>query len=436
MKLIYEIVELVASFSEIYVLYLVYHYILHRYRFRESRVLEIVLSLLGVIAIRMCNKITIFSYVLTLFFVLYISVSAMFIYKIQYMLIISIASFYFLCMGCFEFFLISLLSALGGGKEALNELIATPGWSRIAMIIGIKAGWFFVFLLVRKYLKRFSENIKNGKMIFIISVCGFFGWVFLAEQTLHSFHYKLTGAWFLLLVVCILLLFVFYFLITVKEEKMKSNFAEERNQILEKNYNSVSNLYASNAKLYHDLNNHLNVLYQLLEEGNSEDAKMYINEISKPISALEKIIWTGMDVVDVVINSKLQTMKEKGIQADINVEFPANTGIMPNDMCTILANLLDNAIEATEKVEGEKVISLTIRRVNRFVVIKVTNPFQGAKSKSGDFLSTTKDDKKMHGWGIPSVRSTVEKYNGTFQYNIEDNLFVVNIILYFRKEEK
>ncbi len=81
---------------------------------------------------------------------------------------------------------------------------------------------------------------------------------------------------------------------------------------------------------------------------------MYINEISKPVSALEKITWTAMDIVDVVINSKLQTMNEKGILADINVEFPANTGIMPNDMCTILANILDNAIEAAEKVEGER----------------------------------------------------------------------------------
>ena len=68
--------------------------------------------------------------------------------------------------------------------------------------------------------------------------------------------------------------------------------------------------------------------------------------------------------------------------------------------------------------------------------MKITNPFQGTKSKSGDFLSTTKDDKKMHGWGISSVRSTVEKYNGTFQYDVKDKLFVVNIILYFRKDEK
>ena len=436
MRLIYEIVEIFASFIEIYILYLIYWSVLRSYRRVESRVPEITISLLGVCIVRICNCIFDFTYLLPLFFAFYISISAIFLYRIQYITLISISSFYLLCMGVFNFVVVSLLSFLIGDIDAFNKLITVQGLPRIFMIIGIQTCWILMFLWINRYLKRFSTVAVNGKQILVISFCGFFGVIFLAEQTFQAFNYKLTGAWLLFLIVCVLLVFVFYFIITVKEEKIKSNFAEERNQILEKNYNSVSNLYASNAKLYHDLNNHLNVLYQLLEEGNSEDAKMYINEISKPISALEKITWTGMDVVDVVINSKLQMMKEKGIQADINVEFPANTGIMPNDMCTILANLLDNAIEATEKVDGDKVISLTIRRVNHFVVIKIENPFQGIRSKSENFLSTTKDDKKMHGWGLPSVRSTVEKYNGTFRYNVEENLFVVNIILYFRKEEK
>lgn len=436
MRLIYEIVELVACFIEIYVLYLIYQQVLHGYRRISSRFPEIILSLVGVVVVRMCNQISVFTYFLTLFFVLYISFSSLLLYKIRYIVLVSIASFYFLCMVSFDFFIVSVLSALGGGTETFNELVSTPGWLRITMIVGIKICWIITFALLKEYLWRFSEIAVRGKQVFVISICGFLGLVFLAEQTFQSFNYKLTGAWFLLLIVCILLMFVFYFLATTREKKMKLDFAEERNKMLEKNYDSISDLYASNAKLYHDLNNHLNVLYQLLENGNSDEAKMYINEISKPISALEKITWTGMDVVDVVINSKLQAMNEKGIRADINVEFPANTGILSNDMCTILANILDNAIEAAENVEGERFISLIIRRINHFIMIKVTNPYQGTRSKFGDSLATTKKDKNMHGWGFASVRSTVEKYNGTFEYDMEENLFIVNIILCFRKETK
>ena len=102
------------------------------------------------------------------------------------------------------------------------------------------------------------------------------------------------------------------------------------------------------------MNNHLNALYQLIDLGNTEEAKEYIQEISKPTLKLSNIIWTGIDVVDVVINSKLEEMRKKGIEADIDVEFPNNSNIRSNDICTILANLLDNAIEATEKIDGEK----------------------------------------------------------------------------------
>lgn len=436
MRLIYEIVELVACFIEIYVLYLIYQQALHGYRRISSRFPEIILSLVGVVVVRMCNQISVFTYFLTLFFVLYISFSSLLLYKIRYIVLVSIASFYFLCLVCFDFFIVSVLSALGGGTETFSELVSTPGWLRITMIVGIKICWIITFALLKEYLRRFSEIAVRGKRVFVISICGFLGLVFLAEQTFQSFNYKLTGAWFLLLIVCILLMFVFYFFATTREKKMKLDFAEERNKMLEKNYDSISNLYSSNAKLYHDLNNHLNVLYQLLENGNSDEAKMYINEISKPISALEKITWTGVDVVDVVINSKLQAMNEKGIRADINVEFPANTGIMSNDMCTILANILDNAIEAAENVEGERFISLIIRKINHFIMIKVTNPYQGTRSKFGDSLVTTKEDKNMHGWGFASVRSTVEKYNGTFGYDIEENLFIVNIMLCFREDAK
>ena len=140
---------------------------------------------------------------------------------------------------------------------------------------------------------------------------------------------------------------------------MKLNFSEMRNHLLEENYKTINAIYMSNAKLHHDLNNHLNVLYQLLEDGNTDEAKEYIKNISTPIMKLSKTVWTGMDVIDVIINSKLEKMKEKAISFEINVEFPQNTNISSHDMCTILGNLLDNAIEAASALENPGKISLT-----------------------------------------------------------------------------
>ena len=181
--------------------------------------------------------------------------------------------------------------------------------------------------------------------------------------------------------------------------------------------------------MYHDLDNHMNILYQLLELEKVEEAKLYIDEISKPVSLLSKKIWTGMDVVDVVINSKLEKMKECNIKAKINVEFPQNTGIQINDICTILANLLDNAIEATKKVKQDKEISITIRRINNFIFIKIINPCLISNNIRKGHLLTTKENIKLHGWGIPSVKSAVEKYDGQFNYEIKGNEFIAKVLL-------
>lgn len=191
-----------------------------------------------------------------------------------------------------------------------------------------------------------------------------------------------------------------------------------------------------NAKLYHDLNNHLNTLYQLLEEKQGEAAKAYIKEISKPILKLSKTIWTGVDVVDVIINSKLEKMEQLGIEADINVEYPSECNITPNDMCTILSNLLDNAIEAAAETEQKGCVCLTVRRINYLLLIKVTNPCSEHIKSFEDIPKTTKANKNLHGWGLRSVRDTVEKYSGTLECGAQDGVFTVKIMMQWEKKAK
>lgn len=126
-------------------------------------------------------------------------------------------------------------------------------------------------------------------------------------------------------------------------------------------------------------------------------------------------------------------MKEKGITCNVNVEFPQNTNIKPHDMCTILANLLDNAIEASEKLKIPGNISLTIRRINHFLLIKVSNACEENKESFAHFPSTTKKNREFHGWGLPSVKDAVEKYNGTLKCINEEKQFIVKIMLFFEK---
>ena len=126
-------------------------------------------------------------------------------------------------------------------------------------------------------------------------------------------------------------------------------------------------------------------------------------------------------------------MNETEIMSDINVEFPKACNILPNDVCTILSNLLDNAIEATQKVEESKYIKLIIRRAKYFLFIRVSNPCKKMKEFEV-LLKTTKDNKNLHGWGLQSVNDVVEKYNGRMECLNIGTEFVVNIMLTFDVE--
>lgn len=431
MIIFYEGIEIIASFIEMFVLYKIYGTILYRQKKGMKEKAEILLAIVGAGITQLCNHISAFSYFTILIFVLYASFSAMYIYKINYIVLFSIASFYVLCIGCFDFLILTLVSNFCGGYETFVELVSVMGIFRSVIVTGVKILWILAYLGSRKYLHRFSLKKNQTYTLLIISFLGFLGFVYLANQTFKAFDYSITSIWFFFMVFFALFLFVAYFIVESREEKMKLNFAEMRNNLLEENYKTLNEIYMSNAKLYHDLNNHLNVLYQLINEGDEKAAKEYIQEISRPIMKLSKTVWTGIDVVDVIINSKLEKMKELGITSEINVEFPQNSNILPHDICTILANLLDNAIEAVELLENRGNISLTIRKINHFLLIKVSNTCIENRDQFFDLPLTTKENKELHGWGLPSVRETVEKYNGTLKCTNSDNQFVVNIMMFF-----
>ena len=78
-------------------------------------------------------------------------------------------------------------------------------------------------------------------------------------------------------------------------------------------------------------------------------ALKYLDDLGTPIKTLIEKTWTSNEVIDVIINSKLEKMNEYGIHSNFNVEFPSNSNIQSQDICAILSNLLDNAIEACEK---------------------------------------------------------------------------------------
>ena len=179
------------------------------------------------------------------------------------------------------------------------------------------------------------------------------------------------------------------------------------------------------AKTFHDMHNHIGAVRSLLTAEKYDKAIEYLDNLQKPVSGIASTVWTGDETVDYLINSRIATAKNEDIHFETQIEFPKNTHIGGADLCAVLGNLLDNAFDAVRKdncTENRR-ISLTIRRINRMLVIKVVNTFNGEINISGGKLKTTKTSGGLHGWGVESARTAAAKYDGTITTTADDNIF-------------
>ncbi len=199
---------------------------------------------------------------------------------------------------------------------------------------------------------------------------------------------------------------------------------DQQAEMITREYNTLQNAYSMNARLFHDFRNHLGALRSLLQTEQYEEAMRYVEDLAGP-DTLSKTSWTGDEVIDYLISNKADVAKSLEIQFTAQVEFPKNTKLRSADLCSILGNLLDNAIEAAQKVPtpSGRFISLTIRRINHMILIRVENSFEKAPVTEGGTLRTTKTEGGLHGFGVKSARAAAEKYDGTLQTSFEGNVF-------------
>lgn len=207
-----------------------------------------------------------------------------------------------------------------------------------------------------------------------------------------------------------------------------------KNEILTEQYEILQKTYSDNAILFHDMNNHLQTIYRLAEEKDYTAIQQYIARISAPTKQLSDILWTGVGIVDGILNVKKELALKKGYKMDINAQLPANTGITSDDFCTILGNLIDNAIESMDRqhITGmTPPIQVTLRRINHFLIFQVSNPCSRSLSRKPDLFLSAKRDYKKYGWGLKSVKRAVAKYNGTFSCGMEGDRFVATAMVFY-----
>ena len=296
-------------------------------------------------------------------------------------------------------------------------------------LAGQSALWLLHGLLavLAVWLSRDREiNRKSAfRAVSALTQAGFLGVITLSEQTVLAIPDDTLYMWTILAVVLMMSVLVFNINRQYEVEKELAKLKSEQAELLERDYTAVNRAYQVNAKLFHDLHNHIGVLRQFLTHEKYGEAVRYLDELQAPVRNLTAAVWTGDETADYLINSKAAAAEADGIRFQAQVEFPRRTNIRSVDLCAILGNLLDNAIEAARQVPDPsgRTVALTIRRIHQMLVIKVENSFAAAPVQEGGELKTTKTEGGLHGWGLKSAQTAAEKYDGMVQAGVSGEVF-------------
>ena len=343
-----------------------------------------------------------------------------------------ISTFYEIAVFFWQFLLAAGIGVLSGAETYLDA--GSSG--------GQAAVWLFHLLLaagavVWRRSRNSHGNTYVGNTYRVasgITIAGFIITITLSEQKTIAIPEDSLTMWTILSVVLMMSVLVFHMNRQYEMERELAELKSGQAELLERDYTALSRAYAVNARLFHDFHNHIGVLRQMLSHAKTEEAVRYLDALQEPVRGMADTVWTGDETADYLINSKAASAKAQKISFHAQVEFPRNANIQSADLCAILGNLLDNALEAAGQTDtpDQRFVRLVIRRINQMMILKVENGFATAPIQEQGELRSTKTDGGLHGWGLKSVRTAAEKYDGTVQTACDGNLFRAVVTLSYR----
>lgn len=212
-------------------------------------------------------------------------------------------------------------------------------------------------------------------------------------------------------------------------KRADKRIAAYQRELIDIHYREVDTMYRKMRGWRHDYRNHISVMKNLYRQGSLEELGEYLDMLESDLSTVDTVIKTGNPMADAILNSKLNLALSKNIPVKATVHIPMRLMISELDLCVILGNLLDNAIEASLPLpEKDRMIRIYMDIKETHLYISVTNLCAGKKMEkiNGKFLSRRGDG---HGFGLIRIDGIVEKYGGYVNRNSEDGAFTTEILL-------
>ena len=215
-----------------------------------------------------------------------------------------------------------------------------------------------------------------------------------------------------------------------KQLKAKTKDYEHQIQVQSEHYKNLAAANHDVRRFKHDFKNISIAIEKLLADGKQEQALDLIRKYSGTMENVSPAFDTGNGIADALLTDKQKAASSCNAKITFQGAIPQDV-LSPTDLCVILGNTLDNAIEACQKLPPEmsKTISVTCQCSSGFLFVSIENPVAKKVAVTDNHIFTTKDNKTLHGFGLYSLQSVVKKYSGEVKLTATDDLFTVDIDL-------
>ncbi len=201
-----------------------------------------------------------------------------------------------------------------------------------------------------------------------------------------------------------------------------------QSELIENHTLEIRNMYNQVRGWRHDYRNHIQNMKILLDGGEYGKLGDYLSELTEDLATVDTVIKTGNVMADAVLNSKLTTAENKNIPVNVKANVPGGLCMSDVELCAVMGNLLDNAIEACAGLpEGERFIRIYIGKLKNQFYLSVQNSAGKVKKIGGRYITTKQGD--MHGYGIFRIDRITQKYGGYVNRQNEEGVFATELML-------
>lgn len=257
-----------------------------------------------------------------------------------------------------------------------------------------------------------NNNIEYNNILYMSKISSFIEYVFP----------------YILGITNIILIFIVANSIKSEKEKVKFELVNEKLDMQYKYYLMVKESQEKMKQVYHDMNNHMENIRAL--KNSSEDVNEYIDNIEDEVKNNKNIYNTGNALLDIILYEKSKDCIKNNIYFNVGIDFSKCEFIDMIDISSIFSNLIDNAIEACNKIDDnniEKYITIKGTFIKSYYVVRCENSKTNKVIIKNNKILTSKKDKFLHGIGLDSIKSSIKKYNGELKIKNSEFKFITSI---------